>query len=68
MDGVKRDIEELRNISREGGGANVLEKWKSKGKGKLGVRERWVEHLARLLMAVSRLCSIMEARSWNSHL
>jgi 3-methylcrotonyl-CoA carboxylase beta subunit len=31
----------LRDKAREGGGKAVLEKWKSRGKGKLGVRERW---------------------------
>ena len=35
-------MEDLRIKAREGGGAKVLEKWKSKGKGKLGVRERCV--------------------------
>lgn len=39
---VKRAMEDLRVKAREGGGVKVLEKWKSKGKGKLGVRERCV--------------------------
>ena len=35
-----RTMEGLRAKAREGGGKAVLERWKSKGKDKLGVRER----------------------------
>lgn len=34
------EVRALREKAREGGGKQVLEKWKSRGKGKLGVRER----------------------------
>jgi len=40
MEGVKRSTEELRARASEGGGKEVLEKWKKRGNGKLGVRER----------------------------
>lgn len=32
----------LRDKARQGGGKEVLEKWRNRGKGKLGVRERCV--------------------------
>ena len=37
-----KDVQDLRTKAREGGGAQVLEKWKSRGKGKMGARERYV--------------------------
>lgn len=40
MQGVIRQTDALRSRAKEGGGAAVLEKWKARGKGKMGVRER----------------------------
>jgi len=40
MAGVKKSTEELRAKASEGGGKEVLEKWRKRGTGKLGVRER----------------------------
>ena len=40
MRGLIDDLRTLRGKAREGGGLGALEKWKSRGKGKLGVRER----------------------------
>ena len=40
MQELIRGVDELREKAREGGGKSVLEKWRSRGKGKLGVRER----------------------------
>ncbi|ODO06164.1 acetyl/propionyl CoA carboxylase [Cryptococcus wingfieldii CBS 7118] len=40
MEGLIRDTEDLRARAREGGGKEVLERWKKRGKGKLSVRER----------------------------
>lgn len=70
MDEVKRGMEDLRVQAREGGGAKVLEKWKSKGKGKLGVRERCVvsqRPWRELMSAALTRCWTMGARSWSSH-
>lgn len=40
MSGLVANLNELRAKAREGGGKKSLEKWKSKGTGKLGARER----------------------------
>ncbi|WVQ73739.1 hypothetical protein IAR50_003319 [Cryptococcus sp. DSM 104548] len=40
MDGLINDVEGLRTKARDGGGKEVLERWKKRGKGKLSVRER----------------------------
>ncbi len=42
MQAVLADYEALRAQAREGGGKEVLDRWKSRGKGKMGVRERFV--------------------------
>jgi 3-methylcrotonyl-CoA carboxylase beta subunit len=40
MDKLIEGLSSLRAKAREGGGAAVLERWKARGKGKLGARER----------------------------
>lgn len=40
MKGLVENLNKLRAEAREGGGKKTLEKWKSKGVGKLGARER----------------------------
>jgi 3-methylcrotonyl-CoA carboxylase beta subunit len=40
MDKLISGVNELRAKAREGGGKAVLERWKARGKGKLGARER----------------------------
>lgn len=40
MAGLVSNLNALRSKAREGGGAKTLEKWKSRGTGKLGARER----------------------------
>lgn len=40
MKNLVANLNELRAKAREGGGKKSLEKWKSKGVGKLGARER----------------------------
>lgn len=40
MAGLVKNLNELRAKAREGGGKKTLEKWKSRGVGKLGARER----------------------------
>ncbi|WVQ94486.1 hypothetical protein IAU59_001565 [Kwoniella sp. CBS 9459] len=40
MDGLIRNLGDLRATARAGGGKEVLERWKARGQGKLGVRER----------------------------
>jgi hypothetical protein len=42
MDTLVENMNALQAKAREGGGAAVLEKWKSRGKGKLSARERYV--------------------------
>jgi 3-methylcrotonyl-CoA carboxylase beta subunit len=40
MDKIIQNLSSLRAKAREGGGPAVLERWKARGKGKLGARER----------------------------
>ena len=40
---VKKSTEELRMKASEGGGKEALEKWRKRGNGKLGARERYVD-------------------------
>lgn len=40
MAGLVKNLNSLRAKAREGGGKATLEKWKSRGQGKLGARER----------------------------
>ncbi|WVF66877.1 hypothetical protein IAT40_001620 [Kwoniella sp. CBS 6097] len=40
MTSLIRQLDELRDTARAGGGKEVLDRWKARGQGKLGVRER----------------------------
>jgi 3-methylcrotonyl-CoA carboxylase beta subunit len=40
MEKLIEGLSKLRTKAREGGGPAVLERWKARGKGKLGARER----------------------------
>jgi 3-methylcrotonyl-CoA carboxylase beta subunit len=42
MESLIENMDALRAKAREGGGAAVLERWKARGKGKMGARERCV--------------------------
>lgn len=42
MQGLLSNLREIRKTAKAGGGKAVLERWKSRGEGKLGVRERCV--------------------------
>jgi len=50
MQGMIAEMDELRTKAREGGGKEVLERWKSRGKGKMGARERCVDERSWELM------------------
>jgi len=40
MEKLIKGLSDLRTKASEGGGPAVLERWKARGKGKLGARER----------------------------
>jgi 3-methylcrotonyl-CoA carboxylase beta subunit len=42
MERLVAEMDELRAKARQGGGKAVLDRWKARGKGKLGARERSV--------------------------